>query len=154
MASVMAIVSKAVFDKQARAAGKPVGLGDVWPVDAYNSAHKALAPLGEGGALFLVTVRPGDVLWLVGVLESPRFDGARWTAAPNVVAARDVSGAREGLRFSTGKGITAKAGALGMSLQTPRVLTEADVALLRGGASAPAPAKKTSAAPAPAKKRT
>lgn len=135
MGSVMAVISKAVFEKQA-----PKGLspGGVWPLDRYVSKTAGLRVLADGGALFLVTVRPPDErLWLVAVLESPRFDGEQWTAAPNVVPVRDATPLLPKLRFTTGKGIAAQPGKLGMSLQTPRELTDEDVAELRGGAPAP-----------------
>ncbi|MGZ3416886.1 MAG: TIGR02996 domain-containing protein [Polyangiales bacterium] len=147
MPSVLAIVSKAQFE----AAAKGLGLGDAMQLDRYASTGKGLDPLADGGALFLVTVRSGDVLWLVGILESPtkRKDG--WFAAPSTVAITDVTELKDRLRFSSGNGITAKPGALGMSLQTPRELTEADVVLLRSAVgSARPPAPPPAPAPAPA----
>jgi hypothetical protein len=156
MPSVMAIVSKAVFEKAARG----LDLGDVWEVDHYSSQNKGLAPLSEGGDLFLVTVRPPETLWLVGVLASPKRTGDAWKAATNTVAIRAIDGLRSKIKFTSGVGITQKAGALGMSLQTPRVLTDDDVELLAGGVrtatppkqATPAPAKKTT--PVPAKQQT
>jgi hypothetical protein len=134
MPSVLAIVSKAIFEKEARG----VGEGDVVPLDRYVSKNKGIAPVGEGGGLFLVTVRPPDErLWLVAVLEAPKFDGESWKAAKNVVPIRDITDVKDKIKFTSGTGISAKKGALGMSLQTPRVLTGGDVALLRGGAGAP-----------------
>lgn len=133
MPSVLAIVSKAIFDRDARGAV----VGAVVPLDRYVSKNKGLSPVAEGGALFLVTVRPPDErLWLAAILESPKFDGENWIAAKNVVAIRDISDLKDKIKFTSGTGISAKKGALGMSLQTPRVLTDADVALLRGGAPA------------------
>lgn len=136
MPSVLAIVSKAVFDKDAKGGGKIAGVGDVVPFEKYVSKNKALAPAGEeGGALFLVTVRPpNEDLWLVGILESPSYDGTEWQAAKNTVPITDISAIRGQIRFTSGTGISAKKGALGMSLQTPRVLADADIALLRGSA--------------------
>jgi uncharacterized protein (TIGR02996 family) len=87
------------------------------------------------GTLFVATVKPGDVLWLVAVLEKPRADDSGWAAAINTRPIADISHVIKRLRFENGKGITAKPGALGMSLQTPRVLAAADVALLSGEAS-------------------
>jgi hypothetical protein len=141
MASVLAIVSKAVFEKMIRGtAAKP---GDVLPVDRYTSTNPGLEPLRDGGSLFLVTVRPPDEeLWLVGVLESPRFERGEWKAAPNVVPITGLAPVKAKLQFASGTGIKAKAGALGMSLQTPRELTPADVALLRGGKRPAPPAAK------------
>ncbi len=158
MTSALAIISKAVFEKVARGAQ----LGATLPLDHYASTHKSLEVLAEGGALFLVTVRPPDEeLWLVAVLESPELGAAGWSAAANRVAITEVSRLRGQLAFSTGAGIKAKPGALGMSLQTPRVLTADDVALFRaatksggkpaaslkrgGGPSRSMPARATSA---------
>jgi len=130
MASVLAIVSKALFDKMVP---KDVKLGTVVETDRYLSNNKAFDRLKEGGAVFMVTVRPPDEkLWLVAILESPKKKGDAWTSSANVTPLSDVTSALKKLRFESDTGITAKKGALGMSLQTPRVLTDKDVALLRG----------------------
>ena len=135
MPSVLAIVSKAIFERDARIGGRVAGAGDIVPLDRYVSKNKGLGPVSEGGALFLVTVRPPDEkLWLVGILEGPRFDGEQWSASPNTVPIRDITGLKDQVKFTTGAGISAKKGALGMSLQTPRILSDADVVLLRAGA--------------------
>jgi len=145
MPSVLAIVSKAVFEKQAP--GATVGL--VVGFDRYASTHKALDPVGQGGDLYLVTVRPPDEkLWLVGILPSPEKRSDGWYAG-NATAIVDISALKSVLKFANGAGLPTKAGALGMSLQTPRVLTDADVAALRKAAGAPA---TVAAAPAPAPK--
>jgi serine/threonine protein kinase len=154
---ILAIVSKAVFEKDARIAGKPLAIGDVWPVDRYNSTNKALASLKDGGRIFLVTVRPGDeALWLVGVVDQPRFDGTAWIAPnANAVPATNISALRKTIVFESGKGMSQEKGTLGMSLQTPRALTANDVAqllaLVAGKGPAPVPAfhDKTSASPQP-----
>jgi uncharacterized protein (TIGR02996 family) len=147
MPSVMAIVSKAVFEKEA----KGLAIGDVWPTACYASANKGLAPLADGGDLYLVTVRPPDeALWLVAVLTRPKFEKTEWVASANAVAIRDISALKGGLKFATGAGLPTKPGSLGMSLQTPRVLTDDDVVQLAvkpvKQARAPSPAP---AAPAP-----
>jgi len=73
MADIMAIVSKAIFEK---AAGKAPKVGTALRMDRYVSANKALEPLAQGGKLYLVTVRPPDeALWLVAILEKPELDG-------------------------------------------------------------------------------
>ncbi|MBS2018003.1 MAG: hypothetical protein JST00_34320 [Deltaproteobacteria bacterium] len=105
-------------------------VGVVLLFDGYDSQHASLAPLAKGGDLYLVTVRPGDVLWLVGVLRRPRSTGARWQAARNVAPVADASRIVGGLRFESGAGVNAAPGKLGMSLQTPRALTSEDVAFL------------------------
>ncbi len=138
MADMMAVVSKAVFDKMAKSAR----LGDVLPLDRYTSANPLLGVLDEDGSrLFLFTVRPpDDQLWLVGVLGDLSFDGEAWIGAKNTTPITDLGGVKERIEFKSGVGIHAKPGALGMSLQTPRGLTEEDVALLLGAAGVSAPA--------------
>lgn len=147
----MAIVSKAIFEKDARADGRILVEGETWATDRYVSQNKGLAPLAEGGDLFLVTVRPPDeALWLVGVLRGPKSGDGMWKATPNVLPIRAISDVKGRLRFANGAGLQAKPGALGMSLQTPRILAEADVALLLGTATAPLatpPTKQAKAAP-------
>jgi len=149
MANLMAIISTPVFEKAARG----VELGAILGLDRYLSTHRALAPLAEGGALFLCTVRPPEeALWLVAILESPELHADGWHAAPSTTPLTDISKLRGELLFVSGKGITAGKGALAMSLQTPRTLTDADAGLLRRAAGrASAPAKHAApAAPPPA----
>ncbi len=150
MGDVFAIVSKAVFEKEAN-----VDLGDVWPVERYKGAAKVFEnTLSGGGRIFMVTVRPPDEqLWLLAVLESPKFDkkAQAWVAAPNTVAATDISSLRKSIKFESGKGMSQDKGALGMSLQTPRALGPGDadqiLALTGGGAGK----GKSTGAKAPAK---
>ncbi|MCW5806267.1 MAG: TIGR02996 domain-containing protein [Deltaproteobacteria bacterium] len=125
-------MSKAVFEK---VAGKSPSVGARLRMDRYVSGNKALEPLSNGGKLYLVTVRPPDeALWLVAVLEKPKFDGEQWLAKPCDTPITDISDLRGEIKFASGVGITAKKGALGMSLQTPRALTDEDVELLDGAA--------------------
>lgn len=154
MPDVLAIVSKAIFEASSRNAA----VGQVLDLDRYVSTNKALGPLKEGGRLFLVTVRPPDEkLWLVAVLDSPKHDGKAWVAKKNVRPVADLSHLRGSIRFTSNTGISSSKGALGMSLQTPRQLTPADVALMLGGKSAapkpavaaPAEPKQRAAAPPP-----
>ena len=152
MGDVFAIVSKAVFEKEAR-----VDLGEVWSVARYNGTGKVFeTALAGGGRIFMVTVRPPDEkLWLVAVLESPKFDAKTkgWVAKPNVVPATDISSLRKKIKFESGKGMSQDKGALGMSLQTPRALGPGDaeqITALTGGKSA-APAGAAAAAPEPMK---
>ena len=92
MASVMVIVSKAAFKNDVvTAEGKQGELGDVCPIPHYRSRHKSIDALQEGGALFLVTVRPPEQLWLCAVLESPRALSDGWYGEPNVVPITDIS---------------------------------------------------------------
>ncbi len=130
MSSVLAIVSKAVFEKLVP---KSTKVGDVVATDRYASTPAAFDQLITGDAIFLVTVRPpNEALWLVAILERPRKQGKAWIGAANTTPIRDITPVLAKLKLASGKGIVAKPGALGMSLQTPRVLTDADVALLRG----------------------
>lgn len=158
MGSILAIVSKAIFEAARDASGAKLEPGKRYPTDRYSSTHKSLDPLGEGGDLFLVTARPGDELWLVARLVAPKKKSDHWASASNAVPVTDITKLVGKLRFENGKGIQAKPGTLGMSLQTPRLLSAADVALLdaalggKGAAPAkPAPAQPAAAKPAAAK---
>lgn len=149
MADLLAIISRAVFEVDSKSAA----VGQVLPLDKYVSTNKALEPLRAGGRLFLVTVRPPDErLWLVAVLESPKHDGTAWVAKRNVRPIADVSHLRGSIRFTSNSGISATKGAMGMSLQTPRELTAADVGLLLGSAPPDAAPSKTVEPKAPAEK--
>ncbi|MDF2692527.1 MAG: hypothetical protein K0S65_910, partial [Labilithrix sp.] len=129
MASVLAIVSKKVFDKEC-AGAKP---GSVYGTATYASTHKALDALGGDDALYLATVRPPtEDLWLVAVLERPTKGPDGWSASANAIPIADISSLRSVIRFTSGNGMTDKAGALAMSLQTPRALTDDDVRAIRG----------------------
>lgn len=143
MPDILAIVSKAIFERDGRINGKPLKLGDVWPVDRYNSTAKGLASLDDGGRIFLVTVRPpNEELWLVGMIDSPKSDGYAWISAKNnTLPVTNITPLRKTLVFESGKGLSQDKGTLGMSLQTPRVLTPGDVAQILGMASGkPVPA--------------
>ena len=125
MADMMAIVSKAVFEK---AAGRSPALGTRLRMDRYTSANKNLERLAEGGKLYLVTVRPPDeALWLVAILDRPKFDGEQWIARKCETPLVDISDLKSKLRFESSKGLPTAPGTLGMSLQTPRALTAQDV---------------------------
>ncbi len=140
MPDILCIVSKAVFEKDARLSGKLVGPSDVWPVDRYNSTNKVLSPLKDGGRIFLVTVRPEEQLWLLGVVDHPKFDGAAWISPKkNSLPVTNITSLRKTIRFESGKGMSQDKGTLGMSLQTPRTLTASDVAQILAVASGQAP---------------
>lgn len=121
--AMMAIVSKAIFERELPDAR----VKSVYGTDRYTSSNKALAGLGTGGTLYLVTVRPPDErLWLVAVLEGVVHQNGAWVARrPNTTPIRDISALRTKLDLG-GKPLPTGAGKLGMSLQTPRVLTPAD----------------------------
>jgi hypothetical protein len=142
MANILAIVSKSAFEQDC-----DLAIGDLYETSEYVSKNKALEPVSEGGSLFLVTARPGDELWLVGILEQPIFIGDRWTASANSVRIADITEQMDNLVFETGTGIKFKPGNLGMSLQTPRRLTDDDVALLRKAAGQGTPAARPAPAP-------
>ena len=147
VAEILAIISKAQFE----GSGMIAELGQRLAIDRYTSTNKALKPLAEAGSsLWLVTVRPGERLWLVGVLVGPQHDGTEWIApAPNAIAIIDITRLRERLVFASGKGI-AQGGSLGASLQTPRALAASDVKLLEAavaGAPEVASAEEVEAAP-------
>jgi hypothetical protein len=136
MASVLAIVSKAIFEEDFPTAQ----CGKVLGIDRYVSKHPSFSQLGKGDAIFLFTVRRGasekDEPWLVAILEKPAKKGKAWVGKKNTTPVRDITSIMPKLVFSTGKGIglipEQGMSGLGMTLQTPRKLTDADVALLRG----------------------
>ena len=149
MADILAIVSKAVFEQQSRDAA----LGQVLPLTSYTSANKALEPLREGGALFLVTVRPpNERLWLLAILEKPRFARGVWTGT-NATPVTDITAQLATLELATSVGIRAKRGALGMTLQAPRRLAPAGADRLRraAGTASPSPSKPSPSKPSPSK---
>ena len=143
--SVLAVVSKAVFEKEARVGGVLLGVGATFRTSVYTSANPALEALREGGDLYLVTVRPGDVLWLVGILRAPRSKGGSWRAEANATLIGDITTLIPKLRFASGKGLAAAPGKLGMSLQTPRALADGDVVLLEAAARGVGSSPKTPA---------
>ena len=148
MPDLLAIVSKAVFEREA---GKSPALGTRLGMDRYVSSNKNLDPLAGGGRLYLVTVRPPkEDLWLVAILDQPRHDGEAWIARKSQTPITDISKLKSKLKFQSGTGIQAKKGALGMSLQTPRALTAADAALLDKAAGVTAGAAPSPAAAATA----
>lgn len=135
MPDMMAIISKAVFEK---AAGKSPTVGTQLRMDRYVSTNKHLERLAEGGKLYLVTVRPPDeALWLVAILENPTSDGTQWIAPPCTTPITDITALKSRLEFESGKGLSANKGALGMSLQTPRAITANDAKLLDRAAGVP-----------------
>jgi hypothetical protein len=135
MPDVLAIMSKAVFEGDYKRRSAKVG--QVLPIDRYASSHKTLDALRDGGRLFVVTVRPPEDLWLVAVLEKPKRGKGAWVADENTVPIRSVEAFQAKLK--------AKKGRLGMSLQTPRALTPADVDLLLPKREARVPATKPKA---------
>jgi hypothetical protein len=148
VASIFAVVSKKVYETEARIKGKVLGLGQVWPTAKYASTHAALKPLGEGGHIFLVTVRPPDeALWLVAVLLDVKSVKDGWSSTANTTPITNITALKNRIKFANGSGITAAKGKLGMSLQTPRALSPDDVTLLLaagkpGAALPPGPPSK------------
>jgi len=140
----MAIISKKIFEQTCAGAG----VGDVIGLSDYRSSHRALDVLTPTASLFLVTVRPPERLWLVAELTGLKKTATAWEGRTNTTPVRDVTDLVGELRLASGKGISARPGRLGMSLQTPRELTAADASLLRGSGEAPAPsAPRKPAAP-------
>ena len=128
MPDMLAIVSRPMFEKWSDGAG----LGDVLPWRDYESAAPALSLLNGKSRLFLVTVRPPlEHLWLVAIYDRLKHGKNGWLARdPNTTPITDITHLRSRLKFDNGKGLSLTPGRLGNSLQTPRVLTAADRALL------------------------
>ncbi|MEO8701289.1 MAG: serine/threonine-protein kinase [Kofleriaceae bacterium] len=147
MPDILAIISKAIFERDARLDGELIGTGDIWPVDRYNSTQKAFQPLEGGGRIFLVTVRPpNEQLWFVGVVDEPAFDGSAWISeTPNTLPVTDISALRKSITFESGKGMSQDRGTLGMSLQAPRALAPGDTDQILGAIAGKKPKKKPTA---------
>ncbi len=132
MADVLAVVKRTVFDYHDRHRG-PLGPGS-GPLEwtDYESKHWLLDEyLDNGDRIFLVTARPGGLLWLIAVYEDVERRKGGWCARrDNRTAIIDISDLRGKLKFHTGKGITTDDSKLGNSLQTPRRLTRADIQLI------------------------
>jgi hypothetical protein len=128
MADAIAIISKPIFEKLA--AGTPA-LGVEYGITRYDSIHKGLDTLADGGALFLVTVRPGDALWLVQALRVLTKDATGWQAVSHQCATVDLTSVKHLLDLTRDVG----EGKLAMSLQTPRALTPHDALLFTHAAT-------------------
>ena len=104
---------------------------DPWRTDRFASKLASLAPLKEGGTLYLATVSMLGFVTVRAALENPTYSGGVWTAAKRSSLRRqDVTTAK--LSFAK------KMGAVPLKenrrlLRTPRLLTEEDEALLCGG---------------------
>lgn len=142
MASVLALISKAVFMELPwwRA-------GEVPTLDRYQSKHPAFAKLGPGDALFLVTVLANELM-LVAIIENARASRGAVVGDTNITPMADLMPVRQKLGF------TAPIAKLAMSLQTPRVLDEDQIKILRGAAHKtvklvrnPEPVRKMKVAP-------
>lgn len=145
MASVLALISKAVYEQLVRAKRSSgdgaYQLGEVVPLDRYTSKHAVFDQLGAGDSLFLVTVRPKGLL-MVAILDHAKRRGGALVGAVNRTPLAFIDAQLRKLRLADGKGITAPLEKLGMSLQTPRVLADEDVALLRGQPTSTKPANR------------
>jgi hypothetical protein len=132
MADVMAIVRKDVFEDYDRRDGPLVpGSGPLSWSD-YQSDHPLLDEyLDDGDRIFLVTARPQGQLWLVAVYEDvKRLRGGWFAREDNRTSIVDITDLRSKFRFHSGNGLTIDDAKLGQSLQNPRKLTRADIALL------------------------
>ncbi len=145
----MAIVSKSIFQKEARSTSGLLRIGETYQTSVYRSKSKGLVALDADSQLYLVTVRPNDVLWLVGVLAAPVHSENGWQAAINKVPITDITHLVSQIRFASDKGINRTPGRLAMSLQSPRTLGEADLSLLRECLNPPAAAMETTPVPKP-----
>ena len=124
MASVLALISKAVYEqlqRDRRAGHGGYGLGDVVALDRYTSKHAAFAQLAQVASIVLVTVRPKGLL-LVAILDRVKRTGEALVGATNRTPLGFINEQLRQLRLADGKGITAPLEKLGMSLQTPRLL--------------------------------
>jgi hypothetical protein len=129
LADILAVVKKTVWEQHDRRGG-PLRPGSgplTWR--SYESNHRQLDQhLDDGDRIFLVTARPGGLLWLVAVYEDVKREPRGWVARKeNRVRIVDVTHLKRKLRFHNGRGITRDDAKLGNSLQTPRRLTRSDI---------------------------
>lgn len=129
---MLAIVNKDIFKDEIEE--PEYGPGDTlgyW--HNYVSDHPRLEELEIGSRLFLVCVPPQTKqLWLVAVYESIKRSerGYPQSTTYNRTPITDITHLRDKLRFDNGIGIKWRSGVMAQSLQTPRILTAADVRLL------------------------
>lgn len=126
MSDMMVIVSKAVFEKARDGDGAPLEIGSTYETTAYLSNSSSIEK-NLTGDLYLVTVRD-ERLWLLARLVSPAHNGMGWASHMNEEAIVDITDIAGEIRFTNDKGINLEK--MAMSLQTPRVLSDADVELL------------------------
>ncbi|MCA9678703.1 MAG: hypothetical protein KC464_26985 [Myxococcales bacterium] len=111
--------------------------GEVLPVSKWTASNKELERLKRGGSLWIVTVRPGNRLWLVGYYPSPKLEvhktGDRYhlKSEPNEVAMCDITDSIGDLEFENRKRIDPRPGVMAQSAQTPGVLLPESAELLR-----------------------
>lgn len=125
MGSVLAIISKAAFGKLRTREGGVPAIGTILDTNRYDSAHPTLESLKAGGALFLVTVRPSDTLWLAAAFGAPSRHNGGWRCQANLCPVVDVT------RLCNELGLERGDGKLALRLQTPRVLDQRAEAILR-----------------------
>ena len=124
MGSVLAIIDKAAFEKLRTTKGAAPAVGATVATKRYDSSHPTLEALKAGGQLFLVTVRPGDTLWLVAVFAAAKRRNGGWQCHGNLCPVVDVTSLCGELGLARGDG------KLAMRLQTPRVLDQRAEAIL------------------------
>jgi HNH endonuclease len=112
-----------------RFSGKKGQTGEVIPGSSYKSTDEQLAKL-NGGALFLVSVRPGSRLWLVFLFETTNQTTTGITSvSPSEIPITDITHLKKQLKFDSGKGFSS---GIGGALREARLLTKEDERLLRG----------------------
>jgi hypothetical protein len=149
VSSILVSLSRSIYDRTARVAGRPATVGDVVPLTNHADWRPRLEGLSADGSLFVVTVRPPDNrLVLVAVLERPRHIDDRWEAPPNTAPVTDLRDVLPQLVFDTGKGLTVPPEKLAKALQKAQILTAADEALLRAAIAATRDARAADAAAA------
>ncbi len=128
---MLALVNKENYRKFVLAKNKRLGSVVKWR--SYENDHQRLDKLPNGGRLFLVSVPPREpkqLLLLAVYEEVGRRGGYPYATAPNRIPISDISHLRDSLRFDNGIGLRWRDGKMALALQTPRILSVADVRLL------------------------
>jgi hypothetical protein len=124
MGSVLAIINKATFGKLRTREDQTPAIGTQIAIDRYESEHPTLDTLKVGGSLYLVTVRPDEVLWLAAVLAAPARRGHGWHRY-NVTPVVDITALCKEI------GIERGGGKLATRLEAPRALNQRAAAILK-----------------------
>lgn len=127
MTSMWVIARKESFEEDVTWSDINKSPGEVLSWEWYPTSRKGLLK-SKGLTLFVVTVRPGRLLWLVAIYEETKpykskDETGLWSTEKNTTPITDITHLHKLFKFGSGKGLSA---ITGQALQTPRVLTKKD----------------------------
>jgi hypothetical protein len=132
MTSLLVIARKKSFEEDVTWPDIDNSPGEVLSWEWYPTSRKNLRK-SKGLTLFVVTVRPGRILWLVAIYEETKpykykNETGLVSTEKNTTPITDITHLHKLFTFDSGNGLSA---ITGQALQTPRVLTKKDEKLLR-----------------------